>query len=215
MDEGRTYVIQEYISGEYPDRQWFATHLPVIASCIQRYHEDQPLTNLLSQTTSGGYHEHIALDLAQLEGRFSSLNAEVLHTPEITMAFEELKSQVPELQPARLVPVHIDPNTHNMLLTGETFLLIDWDGILLSDPMRDIGLLLWWYVSQRHWPDFFQNYASSLDDALAARIFWWAARTSFAVALWHVEHQRECSAFLQDFLAALAKKSNPHATFSE
>src|SRR6185312_2687144 len=104
-------------------------------------------------------------------------------------------------------------NTRNMLLTDEMFLLVDWDGILLSDPMRDVGLLLWWYISQRRWPDFFQSYGTSLDEASVDRIFWWAARTSFAVALWLAEHHYESTAFLQDFLAALARKSNPHAVF--
>lgn len=215
MDQGSTYVVQEYIGGKYPDWRWIAAHLPILASCIQRYHSDQPLIDLLSQSTTTEYHEHIALDLAQLEAQFAALNTEVLRTPEITTAFGELKRQAQKLQPVRLVPVHIDPNTRNMLLTDETFLLVDWDGILLSDPMRDVGLLLWWYVSRRRWPDFFQSYGSSLDDAVVERIFWWAARTSFAVALWHAERQHECTAFLQDFLAALARKSNPHAVFSE
>lgn len=213
IDQGRAYVVQEYITGKYPDWQWFATHLPLLASCIQRYHSDQPLTELLSQSTATKYHEHVALDLVQLEARFFSPNTEVLHTPEIMAAFEELKSQAQRLQPARLVPVHIDPNTRNILLTDERLLLVDWDGILLSDPMRDVGLLLWWYVSQHQWPDFFQSYGSSLDDASVEKIFWWVARTSFAIALWLAEHRHECTPFLQDFLAALAKKSNPHAVF--
>ena len=83
---------------------------------------------------------------------------------EITTAFEGLKNQAQRLQPVRFVPVYIDPNTRNLLLTDERLLLIDWDGILLSDPMRDVGLLLWWYVSQHHWPDFFQGYGSAMDD---------------------------------------------------
>lgn len=215
MDQGRTYVIQEYVRGTYPDWQWLATHLPVLASCVQRYHGDQPLTDLLSTPTAIEYHEHVALDLAQLEVRFSSLHTEGLQTPEITTAFDELKRQTQRLQPVRLVPVHLDPNTRNMLLTDETLLLVDWDGILLSDPMRDVGLLLWWYISQRRWPDFFQSYGAALDEASVDRIFWWAARTSFAVALWLAEHHYECTAFLQDFLAALARKSNPHAVFAD
>jgi thiamine kinase-like enzyme len=214
MDQGRTYVIQEYITGNYPDWQWFATHLPILALCVQRYHSDQPLNELLSHSTTTRYHEHIAQDLAQLEAQFSLLKAEALYTPDITTAFKELKGQVRRHQPVGIVPVHIDPNTHNMLLTDEKVLLVDWDGIQLSDPMRDVGLLLWWYVPQHRWPDFFQSYGSSLDEASIERIFWWAARTSFAVALWHAEHGHECSHFLHDFLAALAKKDNPHAVFS-
>lgn len=213
-EQGKIYVVQEYITGKYPDWQWFATHLHTLASCIQRYHEDQALTTLLSKSAVLTYQEHVALDLAELDAQFSSLKADVLHTPEIIAAFAELKKQAQRLQPVRLVPVHIDPNTRNMLLTDDRLLLVDWDGILLSDPMRDAGLLLWWYVAQRQWPDFFQHYNSSLDNASTERIFWWAARTSFAIALWHVAHQYECTNFLQDFLAALAQKNNPHAVFS-
>ncbi len=36
--------------------------------------------------------------------------------------------------------------------------MVDWDDIRLSDPMQDIGLLLWWYVAREYWPAFFQNY---------------------------------------------------------
>lgn len=214
IDQGKKYVVQEYITGRYPDRRWFAAHLPALASCIQRYHSDQPLSKLLSSSTTITYQEHIALDLAQLDTQFSALNADVLHTPEITAAFAELKKQARRLQPVQLVPVHIDPNTHNMLLTDDRLLLVDWDGIQLSDPMRDMGLLLWWYVAPRHWPAFFQSYGAIMDETSIERIYWWTARTSFAVALWSVEHQYECADFLQDFLAALAKKSNPHAAWS-
>ena len=79
--------------------------------------------------------------------------------------------------------------------------------------MRDIGLVLWWYVAPRQWPDFFQSYSGALDGASIEKIFWWTARTSFAVALWHVAHSYDCRPFLQDFLAALAQQDNPHAVF--
>lgn len=211
FEQGKAYIVQEYIEGQYPDRPWFATHLSVLASCIQRYHNDQPLTALLAQPAATGYHEHIELDLAQLTAQFDSLNTEALHTPEIIAAFEEFKSQARRLQPVQLVPVHIDPNTYNMLLLDDTLFLVDWDGILLSDPMRDMGLLLWWYVSPQHWPDFFQIYGITMNEALVEKIFWWAARTSFSVALWSAEHHYNYSDFLEDFLAALARKGNPHS----
>jgi hypothetical protein len=91
--------------------------------------------------------------------------------------------------------------------------MVDWDDLQLSDPMRDIGLLLWWYVSPKQWPIFFQSYGLILDEYLIDNIFWWAASSSFAVALWHAEHTKDCSAFLQDFTEAIKKESNPHAVF--
>lgn len=212
--DGSSYVVQEYIAGSYPDWRWFAHHLPTLATFIKRYHCDQPLTSLLATHGTTSYAEHISRDLAALTNQFMSLYAEELHAPGITSAFERLKAQSTRLQAVPLVPVHPDPNTKNILLTGDSLLMVDWDDIQLSDPMRDAGLLLWWYVAPDQWHVFFEAYGLTMDDALIDRIYWWAARTSFAIALWHVEHGYGYRAFLEDFLAALTMESNPHAVFS-
>lgn len=206
------YVVQEYIAGSYPDRRWFAANLPVLARFVRRYHDDRPLAELLSAGCDIGYAEHLAADLARLEGRYRSLYAADLHTVEVEQAFERLKDWSKRLESAILVPIHPDPNTKNMLLRGETgvMVMVDWDEVQLSDPVRDVGLLLWWYVSRPRWSEFFDTYGMKIDEAIIDRIFWWAARTSFGVALWQVEHGYDCRAFLQDFLAALHKEDNPH-----
>ena len=211
--DGVPYVVQEYITGDYPDWRWFAGHLPMLAAFIKRYHTDQPLVSLLAANVPTSYVEHVALDLARLEKQFTSLYSEELHTPVIVSAFEKLKAWSKKLQAVLLVPVHPDPNTKNILLSNNSMLMVDWDDMQLSDPMRDAGLLLWWYVAQPQWREFFEAYGLTMDDALVERIYWWAARTSFAVALWHVEHRYDCGAFLQDFLAAVNMESNPHAVF--
>ncbi len=126
-----------------------------------------------------------------------------------------LKAQAQSLQPVKLVPVHPDPNTKNMLLVGNVLHTVDWDDIILSDPMRDAGQLLWWYVARKQWDEFFAAYSLPLDGALMRRIYWWAARTSFAIALWHVEHSHDCMPFLKDFVAAIHGEGNPHAVFRE
>jgi aminoglycoside phosphotransferase (APT) family kinase protein len=213
--EGSTYMVQEYITGRYPDWRWFANHLPYLAAFIRRYHSDHQLTSILAQTMTTHCDDHIALDLATLETQFTSLNVDGLHAPEIVSAFDELKNQAHTLRSDKLVPVHPDPNTKNMLLVDTRLLMVDWDDLQLSDPMRDAGLLLWWYVSPIKWPIFFQAYGLVLDENLVDRIYWWAARSSFAIALWHVEHEFDCTAFLQDFIAALNKCNNPRAVFQE
>lgn len=213
---GQSYIVQEYIAGDYPDWRWFASHLPELAVFTRRYHHDQPLTSLLAANATISYHEHIAQNLAALEKQLQSLQADELHTPEIIFGFDKLKSQANHLHqfhPVPLVPVHPDPNTKNMLLFADTLLMVDWDDIQLSDPMRDIGPLLWWYVSKDQWPLFFAEYGLEMDVNLLERIFWWAARISLAITLWHIEHQFEYRAFLQDFLAAISMESNPHAVF--
>lgn len=213
MLDHRTYVIQEYIAGMYPDWQWFAHHLPLLAKFIKRYHDDEELTAILAGDAKTSYHEHIEADIADLEARFQMLDSSELHEPTIDEALEMLKVQAQRLQPVKLVPIHADPNTVNILLARDTLRMVDWDDIQLSDPMRDAGQLLWWYVAKRQWDKFFVAYGLQLDAALIGRIHWWAARTSFAIALWHVEHSYDCTSFLLDFVAAIHGESNPHAVF--
>ncbi len=213
--DSKSYVVQQYITGTYPDWRWFAHHLPMLAAFIKRYHSDQSLTSLLAANEPTSYVEHVACDLAALENQYMSLQAQELHAPNVVSAFEKLKARSKRLQAVPLVPVHPDPNTKNILLTNNSLLMVDWDDIQLSDPMRDAGLLLWWYVANHEWREFFEAYGLTLDDRLIERIYWWAARTSFAIALWHVEHGYDCRAFLLDFLAAVNGESNPHAVFSD
>jgi Phosphotransferase enzyme family len=211
--DGISYVVQEYITGIYPDWRWFSAHLATLATFIHRYNTDAQLAALLARETSTNYAEHIALATADLEAQFFSLTSNVLHASEITTAFAALNAQSKYLHPVDLVPIHADPNTKNILLVADKILMVDWDDIHLFDPMQDIGLLLWWYVAQERWPDFFQNYGLPMEQQLTARIFWWAARSSLAIALWYIDHHYNSSSFLKDFVAAVRKESNPHAVF--
>ena len=40
--------------------------------------------------------------------------------------------------------------------------------------------------------------------------YWRLPARPTAIALWHVEHSYDCTAFLKDFVAALNKEDNPH-----
>ncbi len=211
--DNKAYVIQEYITGTYPDWQWFAHNLPLLAAFIRRYHDDQKLAAILAEGTHTDYHSHIAAEISDLEEHFQALHVDELHTSAIIEAFEMLKIQAQKLQPVKLVPIHADPNTINILLMGDSLRMVDWDEIKLSDPMRDAGQLLWWYVARQQWDEFFATYSLQLDEALIERIYWWAARMSFAIALWHVEHSYDCTSFLKDFVAAIHGGGNPHAVF--
>src|SRR5579859_4651872 len=51
--DGNSYVVQEYITGNYPDWRWFARHLPMLATFIKRYHSNQLLTSLLAAKEIG------------------------------------------------------------------------------------------------------------------------------------------------------------------
>ena len=205
--QGTSYVIQEFLAGTYPDRPWIRSHITEVAELIRRYHEDQPLTAILAQGGAPSYRQHLDDDLALLEQRAASQ----ANAP-LQVAFSQLKELAQSLDDAQLVPVHNEPNTKNMLLHDGRLTFIDWDEVLLSDPLRDIGVFLWWYLPTAQWQEFFTSYGAPLTPSAEQRVYWFAARASLAICLLHLESGYPEGAFYEDFLAALDRRPNPHAT---
>jgi len=125
----------------------------------------------------------------------------------------EFEAQAGYLQEVSLVPTHGDPNRKNFLLLNEQLFMVDWDELIVSDPMRDTGPFLWWHASPQTWGEFFDSYGDPLDNPKLDRLYWWAARQSLQVALWTANEAgapRETEAFLEDFKAGVAQQDNPH-----
>ncbi|MHB8645678.1 MAG: phosphotransferase [Thermomicrobiales bacterium] len=212
---GRQYVIQEYIEGTYPDRAWFSQHLPDLARFITRYHMDEELTRLLAPSNAISYADHLRQKIERLEQGMNHARTVPLRTQQARDGFRQLVRQTRQLQPSPLVATHADPNNTNFRLARDRFYLLDWDDIQLSDPLRDIGLLLWWYVPRAQWSEFFTVYGMALDDAVLHKVYWWSAYASLGVAQWFDEHTQDAArveAFLLDFSAALNRRDNPHGS---
>jgi thiamine kinase-like enzyme len=212
---GRTYIIQEYVAGSYPDRAWFSRHLPDLAQFIRHYQTDATLIRLLASPESRSYNDRIAQQIVRLERGMDAARTPLLRTRQVSNAFRQLAQQAGQLQPTPLVPTHADPNNKNFLLVRDHFYLLDWDDICLSDPLRDIGLLLWWYVPRERWPEFFIASGLAMDCTLLHKAYWWSAWTSLSVALWfdtHTQDEMGVAAFLTDCYAALTYEDNPHGS---
>jgi aminoglycoside phosphotransferase (APT) family kinase protein len=205
--QGTSYVIQEFLAGTYPDRPWIRSHVTEVANLIRTYHEDQPLADILAQGAERSYRQHLDDDLAVLERRVARHASALLQA-----AFPTLKELAQSFDDAPLVPVHNEPNTKNMLVHGGKLTFIDWDEVLLSDPLRDIGVFLWWYVPIPQWQDFFTRYGAPLTPSAERRVYWFAARTSLAICLLLSEYGYPEGAFSKDFFAALNRQPNRHAT---
>ena len=123
-------------------------------------------------------------------------------------AVNHFRAQARRLRPAPLVPVHPDPSPANFLVGGQRLIMVDWDDILLSDPLRDLGLVAWWYLPQEAWASFFARYGRPVE---RHAIFWWVARRSLEVALWFDARRarRPARAFLDDFYRAVQQQGNP------
>jgi len=201
----------------------------LLAETTRRYRDDPELRRLLGAGGRGGeaayesgYREHLTRELEGLAEQCSHLAAEERLdrslAADLDAALAELERQARNLRPVELAPVHGDPNPLNLILTrGERdrLLLVDWDDLLLSDPMRDVSQWLCWYVSQERWSTFFARCRLEPNRALSDRVFWWSARASFANVLWRIARRYPCEVFLRDCWGALRRRVKPHQVFPD
>lgn len=206
--QGRPYLIQQFVEGTYPDRAWFAQHIELLARFISRYHRDTQLMELLSAPPTQSYADHIQREVTRLADAMAAASADMFKTDQARHAFARFSEQAGQLQPVPLAPTHADPSPSNMLVTTQEMTMLDWDDVLLSDPMRDVGLVLWWYLPQRAWQAFFDVYGAPME---RDRIFWWVAKRSIELALWFNARRADepAQAFLDDFYRAVQRQPNP------
>ncbi len=207
---GLRFVVQEFVEGTHPEGQeWMRRHLDELVTIIKSYHEDQQLFALLAETHPVDFRLQMRRDLEWLSERFSRCDLRGARTIEIETAFRGLLEAATSLDAEPLTPVHNDPSPTNILFSGGRLVFLDWDEVTLSDPMRDIGLLLWWNFPPEQWHLFFEKYGVELSAARQAKIYRFAARASLDVALWHAEHNLDGQGFIDDFLAASTQQPNP------
>ena len=218
--DGTEFTVSRYIQGMMADRAWISRHVDALVDLFNVIQRDRPLRALLgSASPVATLDEHLATVVTRLIAQVEHASAPVFHSPDIEAALERLRFTRSRDGEVPLVPVHTDPNPANVLVTPERTYLVDWDGIRLSDPMRDIGLLLWWFVPVEEWPPTLRRFwlpraasATAID-----RVFWWSAVTSLRAALWidrHAPDEGAITSFLGDFREAEARHPNPKHTTS-
>jgi aminoglycoside phosphotransferase (APT) family kinase protein len=201
--------VQELVDGSAPDARWVDAHIDAVGRLISRYHEDAALAQMLSPLT--------ALEFVRSLGRRFDVQADAM-APDLRQllgeaigAITELTAQVPAEE---MVVTHGDPNTSNLMLgTNGTLYLVDWDEARISDPLRDTGQVLWWYVRAEQWAAGLGACGLADNAAIRQRIYWWAAAESADVALELIDEGNAAagSAFARDARAAVRREVNPRA----
>lgn len=204
---GHSFVVQPYVEGRHPDHRWFKGHLRELAALVGPYQSDQRLRALASPTTTLTHQQHVA-------GVLDALDARAQSDETFTRAVGQLRRQAGDLHATALVATHGDPNRKNLIL-GERVYLVDWEDLAVSDPLRDVGQLLWWYVPRNQWKQFFEHLG--LDAHIAdPGAYWWVAAESLDVAMQLAERRNHvgAKAFFDDFAAAIERRPNPHGQLS-
>lgn len=202
---GIDYFIQDFIEGEYPTDEWFHEHVGELAAFIRRYHTDAELIRLLSNTEND-YKKHVDDEISYLYERLQFLS---IPFSEIQHYYEKLKEMGAALDEEAFVPVHADTNRANFLVTSEGFVMVDWEDVMLSDHMRDVGMILFRYYPKDRWDDFWVSYGTKPSDE---KIYFWIAAHCLGVAAWFGERGDEQSQnlYLDAFKAAVNGENNPH-----
>lgn len=208
--KNKTYIIQEFIDGYYPSRNWFNVNLKKLAEFIKIYHSDRMLFDILKKDSEIDYKMNVQSSLKFVEKELEKVK-EIIKPDQIKNDLEKLISQSNNLIPVELTPIHTDPNYKNFLLFENKLYMLDWDDVRLSDPVRDIAPLLWWYVEKEKWQEFFKNFGLDLNDDLLNRIYWWMARQSLTIAIFFAKKKDEnqVNNYLADFKSALNRDTNP------
>lgn len=169
-------VAQELISGASPSARWIDEHIESVVADVSRYQAVAALRDLvpaLSRTDC----------VRVLSARLPATGEQRLQA-----AFKWIASQPLDEAVGDPTLTHGDLNASNLLVTRDGALyLIDWEDAHTSDPMRDIGPLLWWYVRPARWDSVLGSGAYGDGGSAHNRVFWWAAARSIDVALWALE----------------------------
>lgn len=222
-DGTQPFHVQSHLDGTARTWAWVGEHLDQVVALVARYATDAELTRqlrLLDQTSTLASHRAGVWDATMAhhaDARDSSLlTAEVTDaTARLAAALADDGDTDGKDGDADLVPSHTDVNNTNVILLRDGGLaLVDWDGLCLSDPARDLGTLLWWYSAR---PDFDAAWSAlGLDHetwpGLTRRAHWWAAVTSLRAALWNDQRGADpavIASFVEDLVAAADGRANP------
>jgi aminoglycoside phosphotransferase (APT) family kinase protein len=212
--EGQTYVVQEFLEGKHPDRAWPGSHAGDAGEVFARYHGDAPLLSLLDSDpdASIGPERFLRREVESLRMRMDVLGDTESISEPVVEGMSRFLAMSEVLTPMAFVPTHDEPNTSNMLVHSGRLVLVDWDDIGLRDPLHDLGPYLWWYVPQGRWEELLVITRLELTGDVQQRVYWFAARASLNIGLWHLEHGYGTDrGYLEDFLAAVNLRPNPRA----
>ncbi len=207
-----TYVLQAFVDGTSPSREWLQNHIEEAGTLFGRWHADPRLAAMLRTNADGSFTAWLRHELAGLRRRLDQRGEPAFLTGEVRDACRRLLAIPNGWKPVELLPVHDEPNTSNMLVGREGLRFVDWDEIRLADPLRDLGPFAWWYLPERDWCRLLDVAGHGWSEEVRDKVYWYAARASLDVALWHYEQGHDTDrSFLGDFVAAANLRANPRA----
>lgn len=184
LENGDVFTAQQWLNGR--ELKPAEMNQDRVAKLLKKIHRSKPMLRMLRQLGKTPLQPELLLQKAEEE-----LDSEVLGLPEVqkTMAF--LRLEAGNVHSEEKVVCHGDVNHNNWLLAENNQLyLIDWDGAMVADPAIDLGLMLYWYISEEDWENWLAMYGKQLTEHLKLRMKWYVALQTLSSIHWHKSKSR-------------------------
>lgn len=160
---GIPVCIQEYIDAKHPDANWYSNNSTALAHVIKNLHMVDNLRTLLPKPKNEDYQTIFYTYINEIKKEYEKVKQYAdRHTVETLL--RKYEKRVKDITGEGLEPIHGDPNSGNILITKTNVYLTDWETLHLSDPMRDIALILYWFYPKEKWNDILQFFSFDLSD---------------------------------------------------
>jgi len=107
-------------------------------------------------------------------------------------------------------PEDLENLNHNNWLTGADgqIYLNDWDDAIIADRAYDLGMMLYSYVDEAAWPEWFEHYGHPLTNDLKQRMHWYVVAQAVLSLYWYEDMRHPDVEDSYHFLEQLLEYSN-------
>ncbi|MDG5473495.1 phosphotransferase family protein [Jeotgalibacillus sp. ET6] len=157
-----------------------------VGKLLKKIHSSKALTSMLRRLGKEPYEAFVMLDEVK-----STLDIELNMLKPVREAIEFLHEHAKKVTTGDYVVCHGDVNHNNWLLSEvDELFLIDWDGAMLADPAVDVGMLLYWYIPEKDWAQWMEQYGETLTDHFRIRMKWYAVCQALFMLQWQKDKGR-------------------------
>jgi thiamine kinase-like enzyme len=200
-------TVQEFIEAWHPDRAWFAANIATWADLMHALHGLAGLRHYMPPVPNETYRTLLAAYVDQISDVYRNTTLDPPVQQQIDDLLLQYAVRIPPIQGSGLVPTQGDPNRDNLLIMPAHVYLIDWDSLHLSDPMRDVAQILWWYYPREEWPAMCRRFDIDLTDSQQSERFYLyiSTRALYVSLFFHqLQEHHWAQRFLKDAQLALA-----------
>jgi len=147
LEDGKTIIIQEYVTGHNPSPKDFQTHIYEIATILANVHNSKKLQKVLKKSEIKTYQEAALKAFYEIVDKWEYYKNELsAYTVYIDNSLKQIQSNIYKIEGNNLVSAHNDICMANWLISDNGLVfLVDFESMQMEDPTVDIGALLWWY----------------------------------------------------------------------